>query len=89
MLQSMEPQRTGHDCAATKQPSVEKLCSHSDWQESWILGSNLLQDSYGQVHTAGFKMGNQQGHPVEHRELCSMFCGSLDGGKDGYSYMCG
>ena len=31
------------------------------------------------VHTAIFKMDNQQGPTVEHRELCSMLCGSLDG----------
>ena len=33
----------------------------------------------GHVHTAIFKMYNQQGSSVEHRELCSMICGSLDG----------
>ena len=31
------------------------------------------------VHTAVFKMDNQQGHTVQHMELCSMLCGSLDG----------
>ena len=31
------------------------------------------------VHTAIFKMDNQQGPTVKHRELCSMLCGSLDG----------
>ena len=30
------------------------------------------------VHTAVFKMDNQQGPPVQHRELCSMSRGSLD-----------
>ena len=33
----------------------------------------------GHVHTAIFKMDNQQGPTVQHRELCLMFCGSLDG----------
>ena len=33
----------------------------------------------GLVHTAVFKMDNQQGPAVEHRELCSIFCGTLDG----------
>ena len=33
----------------------------------------------GHVHTAVFKMDNQQGPTVEHRELYSMWCGSLDG----------
>ena len=33
----------------------------------------------GHVHTAIFKMDNQQGPTVWYRELCSMLCGSLDG----------
>ena len=33
----------------------------------------------GHVHIAIFKMDNQQGSTVEHRELCLMLCGSLDG----------
>ena len=33
----------------------------------------------GHVHTILFKMVNEQGPTVEHRELCSMFCDSLDG----------
>ena len=41
------------------------------------------RDSYGiwggRVHTAVFKMDNQQGPTVLYRELCSMSCGSLDG----------
>ena len=32
----------------------------------------------GHVHSAIFKMDNQQGPTVQHRELCSMVCGSLD-----------
>ena len=31
------------------------------------------------VHTAIFKMNNQQGPTVQPMELCSMLCGSLDG----------
>ena len=31
------------------------------------------------VHTAMFRMENQQGPTVEHRELCSVLCGGLDG----------
>ena len=34
---------------------------------------------HGHAHTAIFKMDNQQGPTVQHRELCSMLCGSLDG----------
>ena len=30
------------------------------------------------IHTAVFKMDNQQGPTVKHKELCSMSCGSLD-----------
>ena len=41
------------------------------------------RDSYGvwdgHGHTAVFYMENQQGPAVQHRELCSMSCGSLDG----------
>ena len=33
----------------------------------------------GHVHTAVFKMENQQGPAVEHKELCLMSCGSPDG----------
>ena len=33
----------------------------------------------GFVHIAIFKRDNQQGPTVEYRELCSMFCGTLDG----------
>ena len=33
-----------------------------------------------QLQSAGmFQMGNQQGPTVQHRELCSILCGSLDG----------
>ena len=33
----------------------------------------------GHIHTALFTVGSQQGSAVQHRELCSVFCGSLDG----------
>ena len=33
----------------------------------------------GHVHTAVFRMDDQQGPTVQHMELCSMFCASLDG----------
>ena len=33
----------------------------------------------GHAHTAVFKMNNQQRLTVEHRELCSILSGSLDG----------
>ena len=31
------------------------------------------------VHMSMFKMDNQQGPTVEHRELCPVLCGGLDG----------
>ena len=33
----------------------------------------------GHVHTAVFKIGNQEGPTIWHVELCLMLCGSLDG----------
>ena len=33
----------------------------------------------GHEHTTTFKMDNQQGPPKQHRGLCSMLHGSLDG----------
>ena len=44
----------------------------------------------GQVHTAVFKMDNQQESTVEHLELCLMLCGRLEGrGKlQGHRCMC-
>ena len=40
-------------------------------RDSWGIG-----DGHG--FTALFKVDDQQGPAVQHRELCSMFCGSLD-----------
>ena len=37
------------------------------------------QEMQSDVHTAIFKMDNQQGLTVQRRELCSMLWGSLDG----------
>ena len=36
-------------------------------------------DTYGHVPIALFEMDNQQEPTVQHKELCSMFCGCLDG----------
>ena len=44
------------------------------------------------VHIAIFKMDNQQGPTVQHRELCSMLCGSLHErgvGENGHMHMNG
>ena len=40
----------------------------------------LLNREFGmEIHTATFKKDNQEGPTVQHMELCSMLCGSLDG----------
>ena len=48
-----------------------------------IYGYQGGRDSYGvwdqHIHTAIFKMDNQQGPTKQHRELCSVLCGSLNG----------
>ena len=43
------------------------------------MGKGELGSWDGHVHAAILKMDQQQGPAVEHRELCSMLCGSLDG----------
>ena len=35
------------------------------------------------VYTILFKMDSQQGPTIQHREVCSVFCGSL-GGRGGW-----
>ena len=45
--------------------------------EVWQAGS--LGIWHRRIHTALFKINDQQGLTVEHRELCSMSWGSLDG----------
>ena len=44
--------------------------------EGWGEGESGM-DMF--THTAVFKMDNQQGLIVQHREPCSQLCGSLDG----------
>ena len=40
----------------------------------------LLNREFGmEIHTATFKRDNQEGPTVQHMELCSRLCGSLDG----------
>ena len=43
------------------------------------MAAGIARVGDGQVHTAVFKMDNQQGPIVYHMELCSRLCGSLDG----------
>ena len=46
----------------------------------WLPGRRDSQGLWdGHVHTAIFKMDNQQRPIVQHMELCSMLCASLDG----------
>ena len=60
----------------TKQKETHRL-------REWTYGCLWERDSEGfrggHVHTAVFKMDNQQGPIVQYMELCSMWCGSLDG----------
>ena len=39
----------------------------------------MVRDFRKVMHTALFKMGNQQRPIVQHMELCSMLCASLNG----------
>ena len=50
------------------------------WLPGGIMGESLIGEfGMDNIHTAVFKMDNQQGPTVWHMELCSMLCGSLDG----------
>ena len=51
--------------------------THRLGERTWGKGQEGVWD--GHVHTAVFKMGNKQGPAVQHRELHSALCGSLDG----------
>ena len=62
------------------------LIKHKDSQRTnlWLpegrMGERDSQGLWnGHVHTAIFKMDNQEGTSEQHMELCSMLCGSLDG----------
>ena len=45
----------------------------------WGRQTSGRDREFGRVHSAIFKVDNQQGSTVAHREFCSMLCGSLDG----------
>ena len=45
----------------------------------WLLACRNHCQCVHAHHSAVFKMDNQYGPPVQHRELCSMSSGSLDG----------
>ena len=59
--------------------TVKYIADSSDLKfipKHWLLTPNPPQEA---LHTAVFKMDNQQGPTAQHRELCSVLCGSLDG----------
>ena len=67
---------------------MNKLCSKigmktegdSQTQNLWLPeGKGWLDIWEGHAHIAVFKIDNEQGPTVQHMELCSMLCGSLDG----------
>ena len=43
------------------------------------MGEGIVGESGIDMHTAVLNMENQQGPAGQHRELCSVLCGSLDG----------
>ena len=47
--------------------------------KGWEEGIVREEETVSTVHTAIFKMDNQQGSTIQHKELCSMLCGNLDG----------
>ena len=59
--------------------TVKYIADSSDLKfipKHWPLTPSPPQED---LHTAVFKMDNQQGPTAQHRELCSVLCGSLDG----------
>ena len=57
------------------------LWGRTSW--TWLkwLSSSSSSSRDGHAHTAMFKTDNQRGPAVQHRELCSVLCGSLDGSE--------
>ena len=54
--------------------------SQTQKMNMWLPGGRDSQAVWeGYVHTAIFKMVNQQGPIIQHMEFCLMLCGSLDG----------
>ena len=52
------------------------------------MGEGIVRELGMDAYT--LRMDNHQGPTVLHRELCSMFCGILDGGglgENGYMFM--
>ena len=70
---------------SSKASSIEPICIKTTDLREWTYGSqrkNEGRDSQGvwdgHVHTAILEMDNQQWPIVQHRELRSVICGSLD-----------
>ena len=57
-----------------------------EWTHGYQYGKVGGRDSWEvwdwHVHTAIFKLDNQQGPTVYHRDLCSILCNKLNGKKN-------
>ena len=54
------------------------------WLPGARMGEGMARGVWdGHGHTAAFKMDNQRGPTIRHRELCSATRGRLDGGEFG------
>ena len=47
------------------------------------MGEGIMREFGMDMDTLLLKMDNQRGPSVQHRELCSVLCGSLDGRESG------
>ena len=66
-----------------KQNQTHRLGEQTYGRHGGRMGERDSQGIWDQhVHTAAFKMDNQQCPSVQHMELCSMLCGSLDGKRE-------
>ena len=68
-------------CNLIKYKSVSE--TEAQRMNLWLPGGEELGKKQGvwdgRAHTAMFKIDNQQGPTIQHRELHSMLCGILDG----------
>ena len=62
----------------TKQKETCRLITNLWLPRCRIRGRDSLEVWNGHVHTAVFKTDNQWRPTVQHRELCSILCDSLD-----------
>ena len=79
----------------TKQKQAYKLRERTCGCQKGRTGRRDCQGGWdGHVHSAIFKMDNQKDLTIQHGELCSILCGSLDGrefgeGENQYMFMYG